>query len=288
MEFKDIKDVLTFAAFRPDPDNPRYSWPQRFAKRKTVLVNISRGHCSWAMVSRKGEIESAAEADGEFAEVAAMMADAWRAGSEDGWLGISVNNRFIISLEHNLSRKKGWEEELRLNPKTILGTKYDRSKRYAIHHNPETSASLVMACDDSMIKAIEETMRAHNLKAARICCGIFATTARLLNRISIDPSLKNQDLIVVVWLDGSLCVVRHKNGQWQDLRSRSGIPAGDEATVSQMLRPFLEKAEPSTRVLLMEDRRRGGFSSQYLEQFGNLHFSDVTEENNLWNLLARH
>lgn len=286
MEFKDLKDVLSFAAFRPEPDNPRFSWQQRFPKRKTVLINVSRGRCSWAMISRKGEVESAAEADGEFVEVAAHMADVWRSGTEDGWIGISLNNRFIISLEHNLSRKKGWEEELRLNPKTILGTKYDRTKRYAIHHNPETSASLVMACDDSMVKAIEEAMRSHNLKPARICCGLFATTARLLNRIAIDNTLKSQDLIIVVWLDGSLCVVRQKSGQWQDLRCRSGISAGDEATVSQMLRPFIDKAEASTRVLLMEDRRNAGFSSSYLNQFGNLHLTDVTEENNLWNLLA--
>lgn len=288
MEFKDIKDVLSFAAFRPEPDNPRFSWAQRFPKRKSVLVNISRGRCSWACVNRRGEIENTAEADGEFVEVAAQMADVWRASTEDGWIGISLNNRFIITLEHNLSRKKGWQEELRLNPKTILGTKHDRTKRYAIHHNPETSASLVMACDDSMVKAIEEALRSHNLRSARICSGLFATTAHLLNRIAAENSLKSQDLIVVIWLEGSLCVVRQKNGQWQDLRSRSGIPAGDDATVSQMLRPFVEKAEPSTRVLLMEDRRSGGFTSSYLSHVGNLHVTDATDEHNLWNLLAKH
>ncbi|HRQ90777.1 MAG TPA: hypothetical protein PLA50_18450, partial [Bacteroidia bacterium] len=117
MEFKDIKDVLTFAAFRPEPDNPRFTWQQRFPKRKSVLVNVSRGHCTWAFVSRKGTIEDTGEADGEFTEVAAQMADAWRAGTEDGWIAVSLNNRFIIGLEHNLSRKKGWQEELRLNPK---------------------------------------------------------------------------------------------------------------------------------------------------------------------------
>lgn len=68
MEFKDIKDVLTFAAFRPEADNPRFTWQQRFPKRKSVLVNISRGRCNWAFVNRKGQIESTAEADGEFIE----------------------------------------------------------------------------------------------------------------------------------------------------------------------------------------------------------------------------
>ncbi len=288
MEFKDIKDVLTFAAFRPEADNPRYAWPQRFPKQRSVLVGVGRGQCTWACLDRKGQVESVGEAPGDFAEVASHMADSWRASSEDGWIGLSINNRFIISLEHNLSRKKGWQEELRLNPKTILGTKYDRTKRYAVHHNPETSASLVMACDDSMVKSIEEAMRSYGLRPARICVGLFATTAHLLNRISADNAIKNQDLIVATWIDGSLCLVRQKAGQWQDLRCRTGIGPGDEATVAQMLRPFLDKAEPSTRILLMEDRRGGGFSSTYLPMFGERHVTDMTEEHNLWNLLARH
>ncbi len=288
MEFKDLKDVLTFAAFRPEPDNPRFAWPQRFPRKRTVLVNISRGRCSWAAISRKGTVENTGEADGEFVEIFPQLAETWRTATEDGWIGISLNNRFIIGLEHNLSRKKGWQEELRLNPKSILGTKHDRTKRYAIHHNPETSASLVMACDDSMVRSIEESLRSHNLRAARICSGLFATTANLLNRIAADPGLKNQDLIVASWLDGSLCLVRQKGGQWQDMRCRSGLSAGDDATVFQMIRPFLEKADPSTRVVLMEDRKNGGFSKGYLNQFGNLPVTDVTEENNLWQILSTH
>jgi hypothetical protein len=284
MEIKDIRDVLTFAAFRPESDNPKFSWPQRFPNRKSTIVNISRGQVGWAYLNKKGQIEDTGSAEGEFAEVAGMMADNWIANTEDGWLGVSINNRFIVSLEHNLSRKKGWQDELRHNPKSILGTKYDRSKRYAIHHNPETSASLVMACDDSMIKTIEETMRSRNLRSARICVGLFAMTANLLDRIGADNSLKAQDLVIVTWLDNSLCVMRQKDGQWQDLRCRSGLQPGDEATISQMVRPFVEKAESSTRVVLMQDRINGEFSKNYLPLFGNLH---VTEENNLWSILGR-
>lgn len=288
MEFKDIKDVLTFAAFRPEADNPNFVWPHRFPKRKSVLVNISRGKVAWAFVNRKGRIEDVSEADGEFAEIAGQMGDHWLANTEDGWVGVSLNNRFIISLEHNLSRKKGWEQELRQNPKSVLGTKHDRAKRYALHHNPETSASLMMACDDSMIKSIEEAMRARNLRPARICVGLFAMTASMLNRIASDSSLAKQDLIVVTWLENSLCVIRQKGGQWQELRCRSGLQPNDEATVSQMLRPFVDSANAETRVLLMEDKNNGDFSKSYLPLFGNLNVTDVTEDYNLWNILARY
>ncbi|MAS93017.1 MAG: hypothetical protein CMO55_07445 [Verrucomicrobiales bacterium] len=288
MELKDIKDVLTFAAFRPEADNPRFSWAQRFPKKKSVLVNISRGKVSWACLNKKGVVESASEADGEFVEVASQMGDHWSDHTEDGWIGISLNNRFIVSLEHNLSRKKGWQEELKQNPKSVLGTKYDRTKRYALHHNPETSASLMLACDESMVRSVEESLRSHNLRAARICSGLFAMTSTLMGRIESDNAFKNQDLIVVTWLDNSLCVIRQKNGQWQDLRCRSGLAPQDENSVAQILRPFLESAQPNTRVILMEDKLQSGFSRSFLPMFGNLHVTDVTEENCLWNILGQH
>jgi len=288
MDLKDIKEVLTFAAFRPEPDNPKFAWPQRFPKRKSVIVNVNRDSCNWVFLNRKGDVDNVGEADGQFMDVAAQMADQWQASSEDGWIGVSVNNRFIISLEHNISRKSGWADELRQNPKSILGTKYDRSKRYAIHHNHETSASLMMACDDSMIKTIEEVMRSHNLRAARVCSGLFAMTANFLNRVAADNSLKSQDLILVTWLEGSLCILRQKNGQWQDLRCRSGLPPQDEMTVTQMISPFVEAADSSTRVVLMEDKKNGGFSQKYLPLFSNLHVTDATDDYNLWNILAKH
>ncbi len=288
MEIKDIKEVLSLAAFRPEADNPKFAWPQRFPKRKSTILNISRGQVSWCTLTKKGAVSDIGVADGEFVEVASQMANHWQTHTEDGWLGISLNNRFIISLEHNMSRKKGWEEELRQNPKSILGTRHDRAKRYALHHNPETSASLLMACDDSIIKTIEETLRDHNLRPARICVGLFAMTANLLNRIAADNTLKSQDLIVVTWLDNSLCVLRQKNGQWQDLRCRSGLASLDETTVSQMIRPFIEAADPSTRVILMEDRKNGQFTQSYLPLFGNQHVTDVTEENHLWSILGKH
>jgi hypothetical protein len=287
MEFKDLKDVLTFAAFRPEADNPRFTWPQRFPNRKSTIVNVGRGHCTWSFINRKGGVESVGESEGDFIEVASVMADQWNQHTDDGWVGISLNNRFIISLEHNLSRKKGWEDELRLNPKIILGSKYDRTKRYAIHHSHETSASLMMACDDSIIKSIEDTLRTYGLRPARVCSGLFAMTSALLNKISNDPAMRNQDLIIITWVEGSLCLLRQRNGQWQDMRCRSGLSIADEASVSQMITPFIESADANTRVVLMEDRRGGSFSRKFLPYFANLHCTDLTEDHQLWNLLAK-
>ncbi len=287
MEFKDIKDVLSFAAFRPEADNPRYNWQQRFPKRKSVIVNISRGRCSWAYIDKRGQIADVGESPGEFTEVAGDMAETWSHHTEENWIGISLNNRFIFTMEHNLSRKKGWEEEIVTNPKTILGSKYDRAKRYALHHNPDSSASLLLAADDSMIKAVEETLRANNLGAARICSGLFAMKANLLSRISADANFKKQDLLVITWNDGALSVLRQRGGQWQDLRCRCGISADDENAISTVLKPFLERAEPTTRIIFMGDQQGCDFSRKYLPKLSNHNVTDATEENQLWNILAR-
>jgi len=287
MDLKDIKEVLTFAAFRPEADNPKFAWPQRFPKRKSVIININRAHVSWAYFDKKGNVARTDESDGEFQEVVSAKGSEWKNNTEDGWVGISINNRFIISLEHNLSRKTGWEDEIRTDPKSILGTKYDRSKRYALHQNQETSTSLLMACDDSMIKGIEEAMRSYNLRAARVCCGLFATTSHLLNRISNDASFNNQDLIVVTWSHGSLCILHQSGGQWKELRCRSGLPLDDEGAIQQMIKPFIDGAESNTSVLYMGDEEGSDFSRSIIPMFGNLSVTDVTEENNLWEILGK-
>jgi hypothetical protein len=288
MEFRDIRDVLTFAAFRPEPDNPSAPWTKRFPNRRTVLINVSRGRVDWCMLSKKQKVEDTGFADGEFIDVAAGMADEWSSRCDDGWVGISVNTRFIITLEHNLSRKAGWEETIRNNPKGILGTKYDRAKRYALHHNTETSSSLLMACDNSLVQNIEDTLRNHNLRAARISCGLFAMTSQALNRIDADPSMKGQDIILITWSNQSLFVMRQKGGQWQDARCRSGLPPQDANAINQVVKPFFRDATPHTRVIFIADEPGTEFEQQYLPQLGNHPISNLTEQHHLWNLIGRH
>lgn len=288
MEFKDIKNVLTFAAFRPEPDNPGFTWPKRFPGRRTVLVNVSRGRVSWNAINKRGRVDDFGSAEGEFADIAAQMNDEWQNMTEDGWIGVSLNSRFVISLEHNVTRKKGTEEAIRTNPKSILGTKHDRSKRYALHHNPETSASLLLACDDSLVKSVEETLRGHGLRPARICCGLFAMQMHLLDKIASDSKLRNQDIIAITWCDGSLAVIRLKGGQWQELRCRSGLQAGDNQMITQMLKPFLESATSGTRVVFMGEHTDNQFARDFLPQLETYHVNDLTEPYQLWQILSQH
>ena len=52
----DIKSVLTFAAFRPDADDPELTWAKRFEGRRSLLLNVSRSHVSWRSINRRGKL----------------------------------------------------------------------------------------------------------------------------------------------------------------------------------------------------------------------------------------
>src|SRR3954470_918452 len=170
----DIKGVLNFSAFRPDPDDAEIAWPKRFAGRRSLLLNVSRTHTSWRSVNKRGSFQEAGAQEGDFSEIAPARAEEWRTLTEGGWVNVSLNNRFIISLENSLSRRENFRELLRSNPKAVLGAKFDRGKRYAIFHHPSTSASILMACDDAAVKSTEDVLNVAGLKAGRVCCGLFA------------------------------------------------------------------------------------------------------------------
>ena len=55
----DIKSVLTFAAFRPDADDPELAWLKRSEGRKSLLLNISRSQVSWRSFNRRGKLDQA-------------------------------------------------------------------------------------------------------------------------------------------------------------------------------------------------------------------------------------
>ncbi len=148
---EDITEVLSFAAFRPDPDDSLISWKDRTVGRRSLLININRANASWRAVNKRGRFQEAGSQDGEFQEIANGRVEEWRGLTDGGWCAVSLNNRFIISLENNLSRRENYLELLRTNPKAVLGAKirpwqtlprFLSSSRY---HPPPSSC----ACDDA-------------------------------------------------------------------------------------------------------------------------------------------
>ena len=75
MLLEEIKSVLSFAAFRPDADDPTISWSKRSEGRKGLIINISRNQTSWRGINRKGKFEEGGMQDGDFADIAPQRAE---------------------------------------------------------------------------------------------------------------------------------------------------------------------------------------------------------------------
>lgn len=283
----DIKGVLSFSAFRPDPDDAEIPWTKRFAGRRSLLLNVSRAHTSWRALNKRGRFQESGSQEGDFPEVATGRIEEWRTLTEGGWVNVSLNNRFIVSLENNLSRRENFQEMLRVNPKAVLGAKFDRGKRYALFHHPDTTASILMACDDSAVKITEDVLRANGLKAGRICCGLFALLEAKLTEIyrSGRPEAKGSFLLIAT-CEGSVAALVQQDGQWTDLRSRSGVGTESVDAMLQIISPLVQKIQPGTPVLYVHDGTDEKFSSKMMEQLSQIGARDVTSPDQLWEAIG--
>lgn len=283
----DLKSVLSFSAFRPDPDDPAISWSKRFTGRRSLLLNVSRTQTTWRAITKRGRFQEAGSKDGDFAQVAAAHAEEWRALTDGGWCSVSVNNRFIISLETSLSRRENFAELLRTNPKSLLGAKYDKGKRYALYQHPETSSSILMACDDSAVKAAEDVLRVNGLKAGRVCCGLFALLENRLSEIyaSGRPEAKGSFMLVAC-CDGSIAALVQQAGQWTDLRCRCGVGTESAEAMLQIIAPLVQKLQADTPLLFVHDGNDAAFAGEMMRQLQQVGGQDVTAEDELWRTIG--
>ncbi|MEM7600401.1 MAG: hypothetical protein AAF357_03175 [Verrucomicrobiota bacterium] len=281
-----IKDVLSFQAFRPDADDSNAQVEKRMDGKRYLIINISRSRVSWKSVDRKGKFDQSGDMKGDFLDVAGQMAEEWRSMTDGGWVVLSINNRFIITQEANLSRKPGAESIIRNNPKSIIGAKYDRSRRYSLYHHPETSASLLLACEESMLQSYEESLGKYGLKAARICCGLFAMTEEFLRQRFAEK--EGGDFVLLACCDGSALVLASKNGQWSDLRSRSGLYADqDIEPLANLAGPVLGGAEEGCPIFLLHDEKESEFAEVLYEQLKESGAKSETREDRLWTVIGK-
>jgi hypothetical protein len=278
---EDIKGVLSFSAFRPDPDDVEISWAKRFSGRRSLLLNVSRNQTSWRSLNKKARFQEAGSQEGDFSEIAPARAEEWRALTEGGWVSVSINNRFIISLENNMSRREGYRELLRTNPKAVIGAKCDRGKRYALYHHPGTTASILMAVDDTAVKTTEDLLRTSGLKAGRISCGLFALMEHKLTEIyqSERPEAAGS-FVLIATCEGSIAALVQQDGQWTDLRCRSGVDGID--AMIQIIAPLVQKVPPGTPVLYVHDGCDQNISNAMMAQLQQIGGKDISVADQLW------
>ncbi|MBL9115987.1 MAG: hypothetical protein JNJ83_13350 [Verrucomicrobiaceae bacterium] len=290
MQLADIKSVLSFAAFRPDADDPETPMARRFEGRKMLALNISRTQVTWRGFTRKGKLDSFGIQDGDFADVAAARAEEWRSLSDGGWCAVSINNRFIISLENGLMRADNTPHLLRTNPRMVLGPKFDRGKRYAICHHPASTASMLLATEDSMVRVTEDVMRGLGLRPARVCCGLFALIEHAIGNIyASGKSSTTGNFVLIAACEGSIAALSEQEHQWRDLRCRSGLGTDGVETALQIISPLVAKAPPGTPVyFISEGLPDSAFRKDLMEQLERVGARDLTQDDLIWKLVAQH
>ncbi len=294
MKLKDIKDVLTFRSFRPEPDDSSAPWRKRFPREKTLLLSISRRRVSWLALDRRGEFTDAGSMDGELKEVLAAVGPDLRNLTENGWCAVSLNHRFVITLEVNLSRRAGLEQQIRTNPKAALGAKAERGKRYNLIHNPESNTSLLLACDEDAIVKTEAMLREQGLHAARISIGIYGMLLDLISQVAearaaravSHPGEPFGSVVMVACCEGSVVVLSQKEENWMELRSRSDLYTDDLAPVLDILMPLLQNAGTGAHVVFMNDEQGSNFAELLQTRAPGTQLSEVTVPQQLAKLLT--
>ncbi|MBE7495848.1 MAG: hypothetical protein HS117_12960 [Verrucomicrobiaceae bacterium] len=287
MPLAEIKSVLTFAAFKADPDDSAVPWGKRFEGRKSLLLNVSRGQTSWRGITKRGKPDEGGVQEGEFADVVPQRGEEWRGMVEDGWCSVSVNHRFIISLENNLMRGDNCVSLLRTNPRSVLGPKYDRGKRYAVCHHPETTTSLLLAVEESLVKVTEDLLKTVQLRPGRVCCGLFALIEHGV--LTISRSMDGgtpPNFVLVTACEGSLGVLVQQDGQWKDVRCRSGLGPDAVDTALQIISPLLSKIPQGSPVFFLGDGQDNKFRTELMFHLEKVGANDLTQDDLLWQLIG--
>jgi hypothetical protein len=294
MKLKDITDVLTFRSFRPEPDDSTATWGKRFPKEKTLFLNIGRKRVSWICLDKRGEFGEAGGQEGEFKDILGAMGPEWRGMTENAWCAISVNTRVVISLEVNLSRREGLAEMLRSNPKAVLGAKAERGKRYALHHNPESNTSILLACDEELVTKTEGMLKDAGLNVGRVSCGLYGMLLDLINQVAearkaraqANPGQPFGSVLMVACSEGSVVALSQKEEAWQELRSRTDCYGDDMSPVLDIILPLLQNAGANTHVIYMGDAPNSPFTQLLQTRVPGVQISDVTVPHQTWKILA--
>ena len=294
MTLKDIKDVLTFRSFRPEPDDSSAPWRRRFPRERTLCLNIGRKRVSWAAVDRRGEFVECGSADGELKDILGQYAPEWKALTDNGWCSVSLNHRFVVTLEVNLSRRAGLEEQLKTNPKAVLGAKAERNKRYSLMHNPESNTSILLACDDEGVSKTIAMLKDNGLFAARFCVGAYGMILDLVDQVAearraraaASPGEPFGSVVMIACSEGSVCVLSQREEQWTELRSRTDLYTDDMAPVVDIVVPLIQNAGSGANVVFMNDTTSSALPDMLRAKLPGVLVSDVTAPNQLWKLLT--
>jgi len=288
MKAIDLKSILNFSAFRSEPDDPSAAWRKRFPAGKTVFFGIGRVKLTWRGISRSGRPDEQDVARVEPKEGLAQASEHIKTLTEHGWCAVSLNTRYVISLETNLSRRTGSEDMLRTNPRAVLGGKFERGKRYAITHNPETNSSILLTFDEDQTRKTEALFSESGFRVGRLCCGTYVLLRHALAETNkTKGSEQPVSTFYIICCEGAVCALVQDQDRWLELRSRTDVYDDDPTAITDLLSPFHSRLPPGVGITLACDEPLPGLGERLAESFPGREINDLTEPALLASLMMK-
>ena len=284
----DIKSVLNFSAFRPEPDDSSAAWRKRFLGKRTLFFGMGRNSLSWRMIERNGKIDDIEIVRADPKETLTQSSSRLKELTENGWCSVSVNTRYVISLETNLSRRPGSEVLLRANPRAVLGGRYERGKQYALTHNPETNSSILFSCDEEQTRRVDTIFREAGFHIGRIACGTYILLRHALSVVNTtNGSEQPVSTFFVVCCEGAVCALVQDQDRWLELRSRTDVYEADLSPISDLIAPFQARLAPQIGITLIADEPLPGFTEQLAAVLPNRPINDLSQPGLLASLMLQ-
>jgi hypothetical protein len=278
MKSIDLKSILNFSAFRPEPDDPSASWKKRFPAEKTVFFGLGRGVLTWRGISRSGNPGDLESVRAEPKEILSQSAEHIKSLTEQGWCAVSLNTRYVISLETNLSRRTGSEEMLKTNARGVLGGRYERGKRYALTHNPETNSSILLTFDEDQTRKTEALFSEAGFRVGRVCCGAYVLLKHALAQTNtVKGSEQPVSTFYIVCCEGAVCALVQDQDRWLELRSRTDVYEEDFTPITDLLAPFHSRLSPDIGVTLVCNEPMDGLEDRLAKVFPNRGITDLSQ-----------
>lgn len=273
-----VKSVLDFSVFRPEPDDPEAAWKQRFPGRTTVLLDIGRSSLGFSVIDSKGKIKFSDRRKGELRDLFVDFLPVVKENASDGWCVVSLDTRYVVSIETNLSRKPGSETAIKIDARSVLHGRYERGKVYAVTHNPETNSSLLLSYDAEFIKKTELTLKERGLKIGRLCCGVYVLLRHALGVINTKKGTENPvNALYLAVCSGSLCALLQEKDNWVEVRSRPDVFFDDPQPLFELIAPFAERLAADGEVVLVCDEPVPGLPEKLAELFPGRKLNDLTK-----------
>lgn len=188
-----LKRFFSFKAFRPDPRNPTLSLANRVGNKRIALVSV--GPCgiktATGRFTKKGidisDVEYASMRIGEGAQDNPALAVCSKKG-DDGLVAVCSGWRGYIYVDAaRMTTDQELNHELITNPASILGVKYQASRRFMGFLSKDKANVVVADTEEETLQTLEDILSNQNLIVTRMQLGMLT----LCNQVLKDPEVND-------------------------------------------------------------------------------------------------